>query len=126
MRFLLYAWAAPATLLGLGVGLLGLVTRGKCRTRAGIVEFHSGAVTWLLERFPGNPLAMTLGHVVIARSEAGLDVTHEHEMVHVRQYERWGPLFIPAYLTCRLMFWLARRDPYRENPFEVEAYSIAP
>ena len=45
-----------------------------------------------------------------------------HEMVHVRQYERWGPFFIPAYLACSLGLWLAGKDAYRDNPFEREAY----
>jgi hypothetical protein len=40
----------------------------------------------------------------------------------VRQYERWGPLFLPLYLGYSLVLWLQRRDPYLENPFEVEAY----
>ncbi len=126
VQALAYLWASPNTLLGLLIGALGMATRGSVRTKAGIVEFHGGAVTWLLQRFPGNPAAMTLGHVVIARTEAALDVTHLHEMVHVRQYQRWGPLFIPAYLLCSLVLWIKRKDPYRDNPFEVEAYSIAP
>ena len=126
LRLICYLWASPASLLGMAIGGLGMLTRGRARTKAHILEFHSGAVGWLLRHFPGDPLAMTLGHVVIARTEAALDITHEHEMVHVRQYERWGPLFIPAYLACSLVLWLRRRDPYRDNPFEVEAYSVAP
>ena len=126
VQALSYIWASPNTLLGLLIGALGMATGGCLRTKAGIVEFHGGAVTGLLQRFPGNPAAMTLGHVVIARTEAALDVTHLHEMVHVRQYQRWGPLFIPAYLLCSLVLWIKRKDPYRDNPFEVEAYSIAP
>jgi hypothetical protein len=65
---------------------------------------------------------MTLGHVILGRDTAALAATREHERVHVRQYERWGPLFIPAYLGCSLYLWLRRRDPYYDNPFEVEAY----
>lgn len=126
LRTVLYLWASPASLLGMAIGLAGLATRGKVRRKAHILEFHSGAVEWFLQHFPGDAAAMTLGHVVIARSEAALDITHEHEMVHVRQYERWGPLFIPAYLLCSLVLWLRRRDPYRDNPFEVEAYAISP
>lgn len=111
-------------MLGLYIGLFGLITRGGGRTKAGIVEFHGGAVEWMLKRFPNGPAAMTLGHVVIGRTIAALDVTHRHEMVHVRQYERWGPAFLPAYLLCSLVLWLRRKDPYRDNPFEVEAYAI--
>jgi hypothetical protein len=52
-----------------------------------------------------------------------LDFCRSHELVHVRQYERWGVLFIPAYLLCSLVLWLTGRDPYRDNPFEREAYA---
>jgi len=43
-------------------------------------------------------------------------------MVHVRQFERWGPLMGPAYLGCSLVLWLMRRRPYRDNPFERQAF----
>jgi hypothetical protein len=71
-------------------------------------------------------MAMTLGHTVIGRTTAALDLSRRHELVHVRQYERWGPLFIPAYLICSLWLRLAGRDAYRDNPFEVEAFREAP
>ena len=32
------------------------------------------------------------------QTDAALDISHDHEMVHVRQFERWGPLLGPAYL----------------------------
>jgi hypothetical protein len=117
-----YLWASPVTAIGLSVGILGLATRGRAQPIRGILEFHGGAVTWLLERFPGCPMAMTLGHVVIGLTPAALDVSREHELVHVRQYERWGPLFIPAYLLLSLVLWLRGRDAYRDNPFEREAF----
>jgi hypothetical protein len=44
-------------------------------------------------------VAITLGHVVLATTESALKKTRSHERVHVRQYERWGPFFIPAYLA---------------------------
>lgn len=44
-----------------------------------------------------------------------------HERVHVRQCERWTPLFLPAYEVARAWQWLRGRDAYRGNPFEVEA-----
>lgn len=65
---------------------------------------------------------MTLGHTIIGQDRVALDVARDHEQVHVRQYERWGPLFLPAYLGCSLILWLRRRDPYRDNPFERAAY----
>lgn len=69
--------------------------------------------------------AMTLGHVVLGRTPAALDISREHELVHVRQYELWGPLFVPAYLACSLWLWLRGGNAYFDNPFEKEAYSKA-
>lgn len=119
-------WASPYTLLGVLLGLLALVTGGGARTRRGAIEVHGGLVRWLLERMPidgGGAMAMTLGHTILGQTPAALDITREHEHVHVRQFERWGPLMGPAYLGCSVWLWL-RRDPrpYRNNPFEVEAY----
>jgi hypothetical protein len=122
MQMLLHTWASPGTLIGVTVGLLGVCTGGGARRVRHTLEFHGGFVTWVLQNTPVEAMAMTLGHVVIGRSPAALDITREHEWVHVRQYERWGPLFIPAYLGWSLGLWLARRDAYLENPFEREAF----
>jgi hypothetical protein len=108
--------------VGAAVGVLGLITGGRARRLGRVIEFHGGATTWLLEHFPGHPVAMTLGHVVLGVTDAALVGSRSHELVHVRQYERWGPLFIPAYLLCSLMLWLRGKDPYHANPFEREAF----
>jgi hypothetical protein len=71
-------------------------------------------------------MAFTLGHTVIGRSVDALEITRLHERVHVRQYERWGPLMGPAYLLCSLVLLLRGRDAYRENPFEKQAFRDAP
>ena len=39
--------------------------------------------------------------------------------------QRWGPLFIPAYLTASLLQLVRGRRPYEDNPFEREAYAAA-
>lgn len=128
MRFLLRTvaviWASPYTLLGLAVGLVGVSTGGRVRTRDGVLEFSGGAIRWFVSHLPSGPttLAITLGHVILGQTEAALDVSHDHEMVHVRQYSRWGPLLGPAYLLCSLVLWTRGRRPYRDNPFEREAY----
>lgn len=119
---LLILWASPGSLLGLAAGVLALCTGGGARRIGATLEFHGGFVRWLLERRPFQAAAMTLGHVIIGRDEDCLDNSREHELVHVRQYERWGPLFIPAYLGSSLYLRLCGRDGYFENPFEREAY----
>jgi hypothetical protein len=81
-------------------------------------------VKWLILRLPHGQftLAITLGHTILGQTDAALDIAREHELVHVRQYERWGPLMGPAYLACALVLWITGRRPYRDNPFEREAY----
>lgn len=118
-----WLWASPASLLGLGVAVASLPFGTHLRQRAGIVECHGGPVTWLLAQLPHPALAMTLGHVVWGQSLWALEVTRAHERVHVGQYERWGPLFIPAYLAASGWLMLQGRDAYYENPFEREAFA---
>jgi hypothetical protein len=125
---LLYLWALPWSSLGLAAGALAVVSGGRVRHRQGVVEFYGGALPRLLAFMPGGgcTIAMTLGHVILGRTESALDLACDHERVHVRQYERWGPLFIPAYLLCSALIWTRGGDAYRDNPFEREAYRIAP
>jgi hypothetical protein len=65
--------------------------------------------------------AMTLGHVVIGRDARALELTRDHERVHVRQYESWGPFFVPAYLCAGACAFLQGGHPYFDNRFEREA-----
>ena len=117
-------WASPYTLLGLFLGFIGLCRGGRARIRGRVVEFYGGGVKWLLHRLPNGQftLALTLGHTVLGQTDAALDISRDHEMVHVRQFERWGPLMGPAYLGCSFVLWIMGRRPYRDNPFERQAY----
>ena len=124
-----YLWASPATLLGLlalpGIWLVG----GSTRWVNGVWEMEGRGVGWLLHGavpWAGPVAAMTLGHVVWARTPADLEATRLHERVHVRQYERWGPLFIPLYVLASGVAYLQGGDPYRDNLFEREAFTLAP
>ncbi len=123
--FLGMIWSLPTTLLGLFVGFLCLITRGKVQRKGRVLEFYGGFVTWSLSKMRISPLAMTLGHVIIGRDAEALDLCREHEMVHVCQCERWGPFFLPAYLGYSALIWFKKGDIYRDNPFEVEAYAIS-
>src|SRR5262245_1412994 len=117
-------WALPWSLLGLSLGLAALATGGSSQRVGRVLEFHGGLLDWLLRWVPitGGAAAMTLGHVVIARTAADLDRSRVHELIHVAQYERWGPLFVPAYLACSAWLWIRGFDAYLDNPFEEEAY----
>ena len=117
-------WASPYSLIGLVIGAVGLCTGGQARIRGRAIEFYGGAVTWLVRHLHEGQfvLALTLGHTILGQTDASLDIARKHEMVHVRQFERWGPFMGPAYLLCALALWLTGRRPYRDNPFEREAY----
>ncbi len=112
-----HLWAGPATLLGLAAVLASMSVPRK---QGPIVLGHSsrGFARWFLQR--RGFCAITLGHVVLITREAPPDVL-VHEMVHVRQGERWGPFFIPVYLAAMVVARIRGKDPYWDNPFEVEA-----
>jgi hypothetical protein len=124
LRFARYVWAAPATALGLAFVPLAWVSGGRAGVVRGVVEVHGGLAAAFLRRPPliRSAAAMTLGHVVLGQDQDCLDCSRDHEHVHVRQYERWGPFFLPAYLGASLVLWLRGGDPYFDNPFEREAY----
>lgn len=116
----LYAWVSPTTAVGLLAGALTMATGGGVQRRRGTLEFHGGFSRWL-----GGAVgfgAMTLGHAIIGRDRDCLDFCRDHEQVHVRQAERWGPLFIPAYLAAGAWSWWRTGSAYYQNPFEKEAY----
>jgi len=121
-----YVWAGPNSCLGVCVGMLSLCCGGGIVAKGGVVGFTGKLIDAIFERLPIQPIAMTLGHVVLARNRDCFLITLPHEMVHVRQYERWGPLFIPAYLCCSVGVRLRGGDPYRDNPFEREAFDKVP
>ena len=122
---LLYLWAAPATLLGLSLIPVALLQGGSSRLVRGVIEAHGGVITKLLKiglPWVGAGAAVTLGHVVWGCDQMCLEKTREHERVHVTQYERWGPFFIPLYLAFSLVAYLRGKNAYRDNPFEREAF----
>lgn len=124
-KCLLYVWASPGSLLGLMAAVLAYRQGGECRVVEGVLEVTSPRVLNALSRRSavcGGIAAITLGHVVIGRDRVTLEETRRHERVHVRQYECWGPFFIPAYLACSAWLSMRGRHPYLDNPFEVEAY----
>ncbi|WP_417393640.1 hypothetical protein [Gimesia sp.] len=117
-------WASPNTLLGLLIGGVGMCFGGRARIQGRVIEFYDGGTKWFIQRLPHGQfiLALTLGHIILGQTDASLDISREHEMVHVRQYECWGPFFLPAYYLSSIYMWLIGRRFYRDNPFEREAY----
>jgi hypothetical protein len=64
---------------------------------------------------------MAIGHVIVAVDEAAMEVCREHELVHVRQAERWGPFFLPAYFGASALAWARGGHYYQDNWFELDA-----
>lgn len=121
VRTVAYTWASPTTLVGLTAGVLTLATRGRVQRRRGALEFHGGFARWLLSSRVVGASAMTLGHVILGRDERCLDGCRDHEQVHVRQAERWGPMFLPAYGLASLWARLRGGHYYLDNWFEMDA-----
>lgn len=127
LRPLIYLWVSPASLIGLSMIPIALLQGGRARLVDGVVEAHGGIITRLLRRglpWVGAGAAITLGHVVWGCDAQCLERSRVHERVHVRQYERWGPLFIPLYLALSLVAAARGLDPYYDNPFEREAFDF--
>jgi hypothetical protein len=115
-----YAWAAPTTAVGL-LFLLLTPIGGRIGTQVvdGVLELHGGLVSLFLRRgtlLKNGASAMTLGHVVLGRDLEALDWSRDHERVHVRQCERWGPLFIPAYVLASAFIWARGGKFYEFQP----------
>lgn len=94
VRALTYAWAAPMSLAGL---VLGAASGSVPEIRDGVLLFARArglAGPALRSRGFG---ATALGHVVVAIGDPSPSLL-AHELVHVRQAERLGPLFAPLYL----------------------------
>jgi hypothetical protein len=115
VRALRVIWASPYSLAG---ALLGLAFRSR-RFAHGVLLCEGAE--WP-RRLGWRYRAITFGHVVLGIDELD-EGTMAHELAHVRQYERWGPFFGPAYLLSSLLQLLRGRSPYRDNRFEREAFA---
>ncbi|NRF70205.1 DUF4157 domain-containing protein [Aquincola sp. S2] len=116
-------WASPCSLVGLLVVALLLPLRARARIADGTLQAtwrdDEAACGALARRLPYR--AITLGHVIVAVTRGDLQRSLAHELVHVRQVERWGVFFFPAYAASSLWQWLRGRRAYWDNWFEVDA-----
>ena len=115
MRAIRYLWALPATCIGILLALPCLLLGASARVVRGTIE-----VAGVFPR-KGGFGAITFGHVIIGRDGRCLEGCRAHEHVHVRQYERWGVLFFPAYAAASIVAWLRGGKLYEDNVFEREA-----
>ena len=129
LRGLGVLWAGPGSLAGLALILAArAVARSSLRRHRGTLEACGAGIATILDRLGprGRLQSITLGHVILARNEEALDLYREHERVHVRQWSRWGPLFLLAYPVASLWAMVRGRGAYRGNRFEREAWRAGP
>ncbi|MDO5692223.1 MAG: hypothetical protein Q4G70_07055 [Pseudomonadota bacterium] len=127
-KLLRYAWPLPWTVMGLLAALVARLLGARWRVCHGALEVHGGWLAGCCRRLPA-PMrfeAITLGHVILGLDADCLDGARAHEHVHVRQYERWGPLFVPLYLASSAWQVLRGGRAYQDNLFEREAHAAAP
>ena len=120
-------WGAlPGDLLGMVVmrlcGIAGPTRRVALPdgTEALLVEDTRAAL--YLDNVPLRPYAQTLGRYVVARERIP-DGTIRHELEHVRQWNRLGPLFLVAYGFESLRVLLMGGHRYFDNRYELAARS---
>jgi hypothetical protein len=121
-----YFWPAPYTVFGLLFFLVPIRGSRSVVFHRGTIGVIGPAIDRLLGRIPviGGAIAITFGHTILARDLDTFYSTWNHERVHVNQYQRWGWLFVPMYLAAGLWMKLRKKDPYWDNPFEIEARRI--
>jgi len=110
-------------MLGLSFIPLTLVSGGRVRVERGAIEVYGGFTRYFLSRcLLIDAAAMCLGHVILGCDRSCLNRSRDHEHVHVRQYERWGPFMLPAYFLSSFLAYRRGDHYYLGNRFEREAY----
>jgi hypothetical protein len=93
------------------------------------IELRDGYRLWEGGPVPKGFDAITLGSMVVVRRGKASTSLLRHEMVHVRQWRRFGVVgFSTRYLTSYLAWRLRRkghRGAYLRIPMEIEADWVA-
>ena len=127
VSFFKYCWVLPVSCIGMILLPFVLLSGGGVSFATGAIEAQGGLLPALLSsrRFRFSIAALTIGHVICSPDRDSLRSCRDHEHVHIRQYERWGPFFPPLYLLSSAAALLRGRDPYRDNRFEQEAFRLS-
>jgi hypothetical protein len=118
------AWVSPCSMLGAFLGALVYLLGGSVRREGRVIEVSLASASALHSIARSMPFsAITFGHVILGVNQEALARLRSHELVHVRQYERFGLLLFLLYPLSSVLA-LARGDcPYHGNHFEIEAYA---
>jgi hypothetical protein len=122
LRLIGHVWAAPLTLAGAVLALLGGARPAGLRGGAlDLVAPRRGPLAFFFRSTGVH--AYTWGASIVYRDReclAGAELCR-HERVHVRQCLLLGPLMPLAYVGSSLWQLARGRHPYRDNWFEVQA-----
>jgi hypothetical protein len=123
-RLLRRAWRAlPGDLLGLFVMRASGIAWPTREIQAGDVRallVEDGRVDRYFSLHLIPVQAQTLGCYVFARGPIPPE-TLAHEVEHIRQWRRFGPLYLPAYFAASVVALFGSGHPYADNWFEVAA-----
>jgi len=93
------------------------------------IEERDGYRLWVGGPVPKGADGITLGSLVIVREGKGSPYLLRHEMVHVRQWRRYGVVgFLVRYAGHYLLWRMRGKDhkgAYRRIPMEIEADWVA-
>jgi hypothetical protein len=115
-------WAAPLTLLGVALALLGGAR--PAGIRAGAIDLLAPRRGPLSAFFRATGVrAFTWGAAIVYCDRRRLEdpALRRHERTHVRQCLVLGPAMPLAYAASALWQLARGRHPYRDNWFEVQA-----
>ncbi len=116
-----FFWVLPNTILGFLLGFNSLFSSKRVRVVGPFPNHFELDNPWFLKLTPFP--AMTFGHCVLCKSKKEALEWRKHELVHIKQYERLGPFFLPLYLASSCIALLGGYSPYYDNIFEIDAYN---
>lgn len=107
----------PYTLLGIISALVTLSYSVKIHKNPFAIVFRTNHCWWGIGWYK-YMRACTIGNVILL-TQKELKNDFEHELVHIRQQERYPFIFWFMYL------WETFRKGYKNNKYEVEAYKLS-
>lgn len=105
------------------------MVRGRARVAGMSIERRDGYLLWEGGPLPRGVEGITLGSLVIVRHGKATPYLLRHELVHVRQWRRYGVVGFSARYVGSYLVWRLRRKGHRgaylRIPMEIEADWVA-
>lgn len=107
----------PYTIIGILLGLISMPRYLKLNKNPYFIIIHIKKFWWEFG-YMKNARAMTIGHTILLSPKIK-EKDLEHEIIHVKQYEKM-PIIYPILYYIELY-----KKGYRNNKYEEEAYRLA-